>query len=133
MSCLYILEVKLSLVSWFANIYFSSQPAGCLFYFIYGFLCCTKTYKFDYFPFVHFCFYFYYLGRLKKTCHDLRQLTFYLCSLLRVLWCHVLHLLFKSWHSILSTDFVVKYFHSYILYRNLNPNCSLISWLTIQT
>lgn len=50
----------------------------------------------------------------------------------RVLWCHVLHLLFKSWHSILSTDFVVKYFYSYILYRNLNPNCSLISWLTIQ-
>ena len=37
MSCLYILEVKLSLVTWFANIYFSSQPAGCFISFMVSF------------------------------------------------------------------------------------------------
>ena len=33
-------------------------------HFVYHFLCCAKAYKFDYVPFVYFCFYFYCLGRL---------------------------------------------------------------------
>ena len=44
-SCLYILEIKPLLVTLFANIF--SQSIGYLFIFIYGFLCCTKAYKFD--------------------------------------------------------------------------------------
>ena len=37
------------------------------FCFVYGFLCCVKAYKFDYNPFVYFCFSFYCLGKPNKT------------------------------------------------------------------
>jgi len=56
--CLYILEIKLSLVALFANIFYRS------FHFVYGFLFCVKAYRFDWVPFVYFCFYFYCFGRL---------------------------------------------------------------------
>ena len=40
MSCLYILEINPLLVASFANIF--SHSLGCLFCFLYGFLCCAK-------------------------------------------------------------------------------------------
>ena len=45
-------------------------------------------------PFVYFCFYFYCLERmtLRNHCYNLCQRMFCLCSLLGVLWCHVLYL-----------------------------------------
>ena len=64
MSCLYVLEIKSLLVTLFGNIL--SHSVGCLFHLIYGFLCCAKACKFDYAPFVYFCFYFCCLGRLTK-------------------------------------------------------------------
>ena len=45
MSCLYILEIKPLSVTSFANIF--SHSVGCLFHFVYGFLCCAKSCKFD--------------------------------------------------------------------------------------
>uniref|UniRef100_A0A8D0HTN3 Uncharacterized protein n=1 Tax=Sus scrofa TaxID=9823 RepID=A0A8D0HTN3_PIG len=65
LSCmsLYILENKPLSIASFANIF--SHLVSCLFIFIflifYGFLCCTKAYKFDYVPFAYFCFYFSHL------------------------------------------------------------------------
>jgi len=41
MNCLYILEIKPLLVASFANIF--SRSVGCLFVFVYGFLCCAKA------------------------------------------------------------------------------------------
>ena len=61
MSCLYILDINpLSVVS-FAIIFSHSQGvfSPCL-----EFICCPKGFKFDWVPFVHFCFYFFCLGRL---------------------------------------------------------------------
>ena len=55
-SCLYILKVKSLSVPSFENIFF-------LFFFFYGFLSCAKVCKFDWVPFVYFCFYFYCLQR----------------------------------------------------------------------
>ena len=43
-SCLCVLEINPLLVTSFANIFFPSE--GCLFCFIYGFLCYTKAFKF---------------------------------------------------------------------------------------
>ena len=58
MSCLYILEINpLSVVS-FAIIF--SHPEGCVFTFVYSFLCCAKAFKFNQVPLVYFCFYFRY-------------------------------------------------------------------------
>lgn len=39
-----------------------SHSEGCLF--VLFMVCCAKAYKFDRFPFVYFCFYIYFLGRL---------------------------------------------------------------------
>ena len=36
---------------------------GLSFHLAYSFLCCTKAFKFNYIPFVYFCFYFHYSGR----------------------------------------------------------------------
>ena len=44
-SSVYILEIKLLLVASFANIF--SQSVKLSFYFVYGFLCCVKAYKFN--------------------------------------------------------------------------------------
>ena len=90
MSCLYILEIKPLSVASFANNF--SQSIGCLFVlFMVSF---AKAYKFDYVPFVYFCFYFYCLGKTdpRKHRYDLCQRMFYLCSFLGVLWCLVLYL-----------------------------------------
>ena len=73
MSCLYILEMNPLTVASFANIFFHSK--GCLFvlfmvYFavqkllnLIRSLHCAKAFKFNWVPFVYFCFYFYYSGR----------------------------------------------------------------------
>ena len=70
----------------FANIF--SHSGDCLFVF----LCCAKVCKFDYITSIYFCFYFYCLWRLtlRKHWYDLCQRMFCLCSLLGVLWYHVL-------------------------------------------
>ena len=44
MSCLYILEINPLSVDSFANIF--SHSEGCLFVYVYGFLCCAKALKF---------------------------------------------------------------------------------------
>ena len=36
------------------------------FHFVYGFLCCAKTFEFNSVPFVYFCFYFHYSRRRIK-------------------------------------------------------------------
>ena len=62
-SCLYILQIKLLLVSLFANIF--SHSVACLFFPLKsGFLCCAEACKFDQVPFVYFCFYVFCLRRL---------------------------------------------------------------------
>ena len=60
MNCLFILEIKPLLVTSFVNTF--AQSVG--FNFVYSFLCCAKACKFDYVPFVYFCFYFFHLERL---------------------------------------------------------------------
>ena len=59
-SCLYILEIKPLSVTSFANIF--SPSTGCLFIFVYGFLCCAKAFETG--PSCLFLLYFYCLGRL---------------------------------------------------------------------
>ena len=49
LSYLYILEIKLPLVTSFVNIFSNSTGS---FYFVYGFLCCAKAYKFDQVQFI---------------------------------------------------------------------------------
>ena len=60
MSCVYILEINPLSVALFANFFFHS--GGCLF--VYGFLFCTKAFKFNQVPFCCCCcFYFHYSRR----------------------------------------------------------------------
>ena len=61
MSCLYILEIN-SFVSCFICYYF--LPIWRLsFHLACSFLRCAKAFKFNYVPFVYFCFYFHYSGK----------------------------------------------------------------------
>ena len=60
LSCLCILDINPLSVASFANILFHS--VGCL-RFVYGFLCCGRTFKFNKVPFVYFCFYFHHSRR----------------------------------------------------------------------
>ena len=39
-------------------------PVCGLYFVLFDFLCCAKAFKFDWVPFVYFCFYLYCLGRL---------------------------------------------------------------------
>ena len=55
-SYLFILETKPFSVASFANIF--SQSISCLFLSFMVSFCCIKPCKFDYIPFVYFCFYF---------------------------------------------------------------------------
>ena len=59
--CLYILDVNPFLVESLANTFFHS--VGSVFCFVYGFFGCAKALKFNYVPFVYFCFYFHYSMR----------------------------------------------------------------------
>ena len=56
------------------------------FYLAYGFLQCTKAFKFNFVPFVYFCFYSIILRVVHRgSCCDLCQRVFCLCFPLRVL------------------------------------------------
>ena len=87
MNCLYILETKPFLVTSLANI--SSHSIGCVFYFVYGFLCSEKAYKFKSHLFIFAFLSFSLEDWPNKT---LVQRLFFVYSLLGVLWCHVLYL-----------------------------------------
>ena len=63
MSCLYILEIEPLSVASFANIF--SHSESCLFILFMAFFT-TKAFKFNYIPFVYFCFYFHYSSRWVK-------------------------------------------------------------------
>ena len=86
MSCLYILEINPLSVASFANIF--SHSVTCLFvlfmvsFAVQKLLSSIRSYLFI-FAFISFA-----LG----YCYNLGQRMFCLCSLLGVLWCHVLHL-----------------------------------------
>ena len=60
MSCLYILEINYLSVASFAIIL--SHSEGCFFTFLIVLLHCAKAFKFNWVPFVNFCFYFHYSG-----------------------------------------------------------------------
>ena len=61
MSYLYILKINPLLIASFANIF--SLDCRLSFYFVHGFLCCAKAFKFSQVPCVYFCFYFHYSRR----------------------------------------------------------------------
>ena len=89
MSCFYILEIKPMLVTSLANIF--SQPVGFFYLFVVSFamqklISLIRTHLFI------FAFISTALGNPRKRCCDLRQGMFFLCSLLGVLWGHVLYL-----------------------------------------
>ena len=60
MSCLYILEINYLSVASFAIIF--SHSEGYFFTLFIVLLHCTKAFKFNWVPFVYFCFYFHYSG-----------------------------------------------------------------------
>ena len=86
-----VLDINLLLVALFANIF--SPSIGCLFILLMVFFVVQKLLNFIRFYLFIFPFiYFLWETDLRKYCYDLYQRMFYLCSLLRVLWCHVLYL-----------------------------------------
>ena len=68
-SCLYILEIKPLSVASFETIF--SHSISCIFFFLFGFLCCAEAFQFDEVPWVYFCSNFYCFGRLtRENIHD---------------------------------------------------------------
>ena len=61
MSCLYIFEINSLSIALLAVIV--SHSEGCLFTLLIVSFTVQKTFKFNYVPFVYFCFYFHYSGR----------------------------------------------------------------------
>ena len=90
MSCLYILEIKPWSVASFANIF--SHSIGCLFILFMVSFAVQKLIRLIRSNLFTFAFISIALGDLEKHWYDLRQRMFCLCSLLGVLWCHVLYL-----------------------------------------
>ena len=69
------------------------------FFFFNGFICCAKSRKLDYVLFVY-SFLLPWETDLRKHWYDLYQRMFCPCSLLGVLWCHVL------FNSLSSFEFI---------------------------
>ena len=91
MSCLYILEIKPLLVASFANIF--SHSVGCLFVLLLISFAVNKLLSLIGFHLFIFAFISFALGDWsKKYYYYLCPKMFCLCSLLGVLWCHVLYL-----------------------------------------
>ena len=91
MSCLYILEVNPLLVSSFANVFF--QSVGCLFTLFMVSFAVLKLISLIRSHLFIFAFISIALGDWpKKTLVWFMSEVFCLCSLLAVLWCHVLYL-----------------------------------------
>ena len=88
MSYLHVLEIKPLSVASFA--YFLPFYSLSI-YFVDSLLC--KSFKVLLGPIYLFLFLFLlpWESNLRKYCYDLCQRMFHLCSFLRVLWCHVLH------------------------------------------
>ena len=61
MCCLYIFEINSLSIALLAVIV--SHSEGCLFTLLIVSFTVQKTFKFNYVPFVYFCFYFHYSGR----------------------------------------------------------------------
>ena len=124
--CMPFLEKCLSLVLifWFfcywvirtVCIFWKLGPIGCIigkntfshsglsFHFVSGFSFCAKLIsliRFHLFIFISILFLFLYLLEtdLRKHCYNLCQKLFCLCSLLRILWCHVLYLSLSHFES----------------------------------
>ena len=90
-SCLYILDVNLLSIASFANIF--SQSIGCLVISLTVSFAMQKLISLIRNHLFIFAFVSFVLGdRSKKYCYDLSQRMFCLCSLLEVLWYHVLYL-----------------------------------------
>ena len=97
MSCLYILEIKPMVVTSLANIF--SYSVGCLFVLFMVSFAVQKLVSLIRSHWFLFLFLFIALGDWpKKTLVGLCQRMFCLCSLLGVLWCHVLCLIFKPFY-----------------------------------
>ena len=95
---LFVYFGSLSLVSHLVCKHFLSF-CGLSFHFAYGFLFCAKALKFNYIPFI--CFYFHCSRRwIQKDIASIYVRVFCLCSLLGVLWCHVLCLSLKAFLSL---------------------------------
>ena len=90
MSCLYILEIKPLSGTLFANIF--SHFIDCLFISFMVFFAVQKLLSLIKSHLFIFAFISTALGNPRKRCCDLRQGMFFLCSLLGVLWGHVLYL-----------------------------------------
>ena len=90
MTCFYILEIKHLSVTSFANTF--SQSIGCLFVLLMTCFAVQKLLDLIRSPlFTFVLFLLFWETDLRKYWYDLCQRTFYLCSLLGVLWYHVLH------------------------------------------
>ena len=90
-SCFYILEIKPLSVASFANIF--SQSVGCLFIlFMVSFAVQKLVSLLRSHLFVFAFISIVWETDLRKHWYDLSQRMFCLCSLLGVLWCHVLYL-----------------------------------------
>ena len=68
MRYLYILEINPLLVTLFANIFFPILWVA--FPFVNDFLCCAKAFKFNYVPFIYFCFQFSLLWEMDQKYID---------------------------------------------------------------
>ena len=79
MNCLYILNINALLVISFANIF--SHSVGCLFILLMVSFAVLKLFKFNFAPFLYFCFYLFYFRRQiqKQYCCSVCQRMSYLC------------------------------------------------------
>ena len=96
MSCLYILEIKPLSVALFATIFSHSEGCLCIL-FIYLFIMVSFAVKILWVWLGPICLFFFLFllpleTDLRKHWCSLCQTMFSLCSLLGVLWCHVLYL-----------------------------------------
>ena len=97
MSCLYILEVKLSLAIWFA-IFFFYQPAGCLFYLIMVSVAVQELISLIRSHLFIFAFISITLGDWRIHWHALCHLVFCLCFLWE--FCGVMSYIYSLSHGI---------------------------------
>ena len=89
MSCLYILEIWLSSVASLANIF--SYSVDCLFVlFMVSFAVPNLVSLIRFHLFIFEFNFLPWKTDLRKHWYDLCQTMFYLCSLVGVLWCHIL-------------------------------------------
>ena len=109
MSCFYILEIKPLLVMLFAD--FFSQFLDCVFVFFLLVICLAIQKLISLIRYHLFIFVFISIAwetNLRKSWYNLCQRMFCLCSLVEILWCHVLDYL-----SLLA---ILSFFFFFFLY-----------------